>query len=349
MSKQDKPKQDKPKASKPKQAKPKQNKPKPAAKPTAKATLHPRNRHSGRYDIDRLIAANPELKAFVVPNPKGDRTVDFFNPDAVLALNKALLMEHYGISKWSMPKGYLCPPVPGRADYIHHMADVLAEFNGGKIPKGPLVRCLDIGVGASCIYPIIGRYEYGWTFVCSDIDDKALTSAKRIVASNEDLQGTVHCRLQTRPEDILHGVLRRGEKVDLVICNPPFHASAEEAQAGSLRKLRNLKGKKVDAPVLNFGGQSNELWTEGGERKFIKRLIEESKRFSDAVFCFSTLVSKESNLKPIEMALKKAKVKNHRVIHMGQGNKVSRMVTWTFKTADEKPHWVVEERHTPMF
>ena len=309
----------------------------------SKMSLHPRNPHRGRYDLDRLITACPELQNFVHVNAYRDRSVDFFDPQAVLALNKALILQHYGLEHWGIPTDYLCPPIPGRADYIHHMADVLAAGNEGLIPKGSRIRCLDIGVGASCVYPIIGRREYGWSFICSDIDTIALDSAKKIVATNPLLTDYVHCRLQTRPGDFIHGILRKGELVDLVICNPPFHASAEEARSSSIRKLSNLKGKKVGKPVLNFGGQSNELWTEGGEKRFILDLIEESKQFAKSCYCYSTLVSKENNVRYIVKALAKAKVKEYKVIPLGQGNKVSRIVTWTFLNSEEKTNWSMSQ------
>ena len=41
-------------------------------------------------------------------------------------LNRAILMHHYGVKSWDIPAGYLCPPIPGRADYIHSVADLLA-------------------------------------------------------------------------------------------------------------------------------------------------------------------------------------------------------------------------------
>jgi 23S rRNA (adenine1618-N6)-methyltransferase len=150
--------------------------------------------------------------------------------------------------------------------------------------------------------------------------------------------------LQTRSGDILHGVLRKDELVDLVLCNPPFHASAEEAMAGTIRKLSNLKGKKVSQPILNFGGQSNELWTQGGEKRFILSLIQESAQFAKSCLWYSTLVSKESTLKHIHKALAKAKVQEYKVIPMGQGNKVSRIVTWTFLSPEEKANWAVPQR-----
>src|SRR5690606_24715537 len=116
-------------------------------------------------------------------------SIDFFNPQAVKALNKALLFYYYDIVYWDIPENYLCPPIPGRADYIHYIADLLADNNKGIVPTGSEIKCLDIGVGANCIYPIIGVKEYGWSFIGADIDALAIKSAKKIIASNPSLQG----------------------------------------------------------------------------------------------------------------------------------------------------------------
>ena len=161
-----------------------------------KISLHPRNKHRERYDFPKLILACPELKTFII-NPKSNEdSIDFANPDAVKALNKALLAHFYQIKFWDIPQNYLCPAIPGRADYIHYVADLLAESNGGIIPKGLNIKCLDVGVGANCVYPIIGRAEYGWGFVGSDIDPLAIRSATNIVNFNPTLKGSVSCRLQ---------------------------------------------------------------------------------------------------------------------------------------------------------
>jgi len=304
-----------------------------------KSKLHPRNKNRERYDFYQLIRSSPELVQYVNPNIYGDESVDFANPDAVKALNKALLIHHYGLKYWDIPTGYLCPPVPGRADYIHHIADFLGKNNFGKIPKGTQIKCLDIGVGASCIYPIIGRHEYDWSFIGSDIDPVAIEFSNKIIESNPALQRKVECKLQTNPNDFFFGIIRKDELIDLSICNPPFHASAEEAQAGTLRKIHNLNtGNKVD-PVLNFGGQNHELWCEGGEEKFIRNMILQSKKFAANCFYFSTLVSKESNLKGIYKALQQTNALNVETIPMAQGNKNSRFVGWTFLNMEEQNKW----------
>ena len=307
--------------------------------PKEKTRLHVRNKHRERYNLKALIESVPELAQYVSLNIYNDESIDFFNPEAVKALNKALLKHHYQIEYWNSPPNYLCPPIPGRADYIHYIADLLCGSNYGKIPKGNLVTCLDIGVGANCVYPIIGYQEYGWNFIGSDIDPEAIASAKAIVESNPALVGHIDICLQTSSNHFFAGVIQEDEYIDVAICNPPFHASQAEAQSGTLRKLSNLSNKKVTTPTLNFGGQSTELWCNGGEARFVNDMIFESKQFATSCFWFSTLISKQSNLNRTYATLKQVGATDVKTIPMGQGNKSSRIVAWTFLTKEEQKVW----------
>jgi len=307
--------------------------------PKEKTRLHPRSRHRQRYDLKQLSESFPELKPFVKLNAYKDESIDFADLMSVKMLNRALLKHHYGIDNWDVPTGYLCPPIPGRADYIHHIADLLCESNYGKIPKGKNVVCLDIGVGANCIYPILGNIEYGWSFIGSDIDPIALKNATQIVELNPLLKEHIELRLQANRKDVLYGILSKEEYVDLVICNPPFHASAAEALAGTLRKLNNLNTQKQAKPTKNFGGVNSELWCDGGERRFVRNLVHESKKFSDHCYWFSTLISKQTNLKALYGALTSAKAEEVITLPMGQGNKTSRIVAWTFLTPNQQKNW----------
>ena len=308
------------------------------ALPKTKPKLHPRNKHRERYDFSILTESFPSLAPYVSKNKYGDLSIDFFDPIAVKNLNTALLKHYYKIDSWDIPDNYLCPPIPGRADYIHHIADLLGEFNNKKIPRGAKIKCLDIGVGANCIYPIIGNMEYGWSFIGSDIDPIAVESAKNIIELNETLKEKIEIRLQKNKDHILEGIIQKREYIDLIICNPPFHVSAKEAQAATLRKLNNLKNKP-EKPVLNFGGQTNELWYEGGERQFVKNMVAESQQFATSCFWYSSLISKEPNVKIIEGALKKVNVSEIRIIPMGQGNKKSRIIAWTFLNPKLQKIW----------
>lgn len=307
-----------------------------------KSELHPRNKHRQRYDFNLLKQTSPELSSFVRPNDYGDESIDFFNPKAVKALNSALLKQYYNIVSWDIPEGYLSPPIPGRADYIHYVADILSKSNEGKIPEGKQFKCLDVGVGANCIYPIIGLHEYGWSFVGSEIDAIAFESAQKITDGNPALKSSVELRFQDKPRDFFKGIIQKGEKFDLSICNPPFHSSPEEAQKAAQRKIKNLKQAKTATPLRNFGGQNTELWCEGGEGKFITDMIFQSRDFPTSCLWFTTLVSKESNLKSIYHVLKLLKATAIKPINMGQGNKKSRLVVWTFLNKSQRDKWVGE-------
>ena len=256
--------------------------------PIIKTKLHPKNRHNARYDFKVLINTLPELKSFVSLNKYGDESIDFFNPEPVLLLNKALLKHYYNINNWSIPQNYLCPPIPGRADYIHHIAQLLGESNYGNTPTGDTIKCLDIGVGANCIYPIIGIKEYGWSFLGSDIDQVAIENAIEIVNSNTYLKDKLELKIQENPKDLFYGIIKKDDRIDVSICNPPFHASEKAANEGTMRKLKNLKGKNIKQPTKNFGGKNTELWCEGGENKFVRNMVKESKKFANSCFCGNT-------------------------------------------------------------
>ena len=308
--------------------------------PIEKTVLHPRNKHRERYDFKQLIATCPELAKYVKLNAYNDESIDFANPKAVKWLNKALLKHYYSIEYWDIPTGYLCPPIPGRVDYIHHIADLLGSSNNGKIPTGPKIKCMDIGVGASCVFPIVGNKEYGWSFIGSETDPVAFESAGKILKNNPFLKRSIELRFQENSKDIFHGIMERNEPVDLTICNPPFHSSLEEAQEGTLRKLSSLSHKKITTPILNFGGQNTELWCEGGEESFVRSMIRQSKQFASNCFWFSTQISKQSHLNSVYEALENAGAIEVRTIPMGQGTKTSRIVAWTFLKPDQQNSWL---------
>jgi 23S rRNA (adenine1618-N6)-methyltransferase len=277
-----------------------------------------------------LIRSCPELAGYVRPGPAGSDTIDFADPEAVTTLNRALLALHYGVPHWHLPTGALCPPIPGRAEYIHHLADLLAEETRGAPPRGPGVAILDLGTSANCVYPIIGVSEYDWRFVGSDIDAASLAWARKIVAANPSLTGRIELRLQSTPAATFVGVVRPGERFAASMCNPPFHASRAEAMAGTLRKLKNLAGAKPPSAVLNFGGRSNELWCRGGEAGFIRRMILESAAHPDLCRWFTTLVSSRDSLPGIQRTLETVRASAVRVIDLAHGQKKSRIVAWRF-------------------
>lgn len=305
--------------------------------------LHPRNLHQGRYDLSVLSTKTPSLKHYLIKNVRGDETIDFTNPEAVLTLNQALLAYYYNVSLWQLPKGYLCPPIPGRADYIHYLADLLSGSHKGIIPKGKQVKVLDVGCGANCIYPIIGSQSYGWKFLGADIDLVSVNCAKNIVQSNASLNKHITVVHQSRSDKYFEGLVKEGEYYDLTMCNPPFYDSMAQAQANNLRKQQNLKvnhakrsGKKNSSKLSlglkrNFGGQASELWCQGGELAFVLSMVEESVLFQTQVGWFTSLISNNDNVKQIKKKLAQVKADDVKVFQMSQGNKTSRFIAWKFE------------------
>ncbi|GAA4649750.1 23S rRNA (adenine(1618)-N(6))-methyltransferase RlmF [Kistimonas scapharcae] len=273
-------------------------------------------------------------------------TYDFSNEQAVLCLNKALLAHYYQVTHWQIPAGYLCPPIPGRADYIHYLADLLATsyYRHDSIPPTcSAINVLDIGTGANCIYPIIGTQCYGWQFTASDIDPVSVKTARLIVSTNSCLKNRISVLQQSDSRRIFRGIIKAQDRFDATLCNPPFHASMAEANAGSTRKWKNLnqgKQRVTASPKLNFGGQKAELWCEGGELRFLKQMIRESAEFATQVCWFSSLVSKGDNIQPLKRQLKKQGARQIQVIKMAQGQKISRVLVWSFLTQDEQAQWV---------
>ncbi len=306
-----------------------------------KSNLHPRNLHRTRYDFEKLISNCPELKDFVSINKHAIETVDFSDPLAVKTLNKALLQTYYDIQNWDIPKNYLCPPIPGRADYIHYIADLLTESNNNQIPRGSSVLGLDIGTGANCIYPILGNSIYDWSFVATDIDKKAIENCSKIIEGNPKLIDAISLQQQTEQRFIFKNIIIPEDRFTFTMCNPPFHASAEEANKSASRKVSNLnpKDKRNTNPVLNFGGRNAELWCDGGEIGFITQMIYESAKYASQCLWFTTLVSKKENLPSIYKTLKKVNAVSVKTIDMAQGQKNSRIIAWSFLSEAEQKSW----------
>lgn len=304
-----------------------------------KSGLHPRNRHRNGYDFKALVVAHPPLGDFVQLHAGGRPTIDYADANAVKALNKALLLDAYKLDYWDIPDGYLCPPVPGRTDYIHHLADLLAGSNQGRIPVGPQLRLLDIGTGANTIYPIVGVHEYGWSFAGADTDRGALASAKAIMANNITLKDRLELRFQAHRESIFENVIHKEDLFDATMCNPPFFASQEESDKAGRRKFRNLGRREPERDMRNFSGSAHELHTPGGELAFIKRMVDESRNFKNQVLWFTSLVSRKENLPAIYNAFDKFEAVQVKTIPMSQGLKSSRFVAWTFLNAAQHIAW----------
>ncbi len=229
--------------------------------------MHPDNPYQHPYNFTKYIEAYEPLKNHVVLNPSGQKTIHFSDSNAVYALNKAMLLADYSLEDYVLPKGYLIPPVPGRLDYLLYLREfLLKRFNLSA--KKPL-KGLDMGSGANAIYCILGAQHFGWSMVGAESDAKAVEIAKKNIQRSKALNDRIEIRLQENKQFLFKHMIQPNDSFDFSVCNPPFHSSKEEALKGSIKKHRNL-GSGLNSPseLLNFEGQANELWCNGGEALF---------------------------------------------------------------------------------
>ncbi len=301
-------------------------------------SVHPNSKHQGDYDFELLIESHPELEDYVHLTKSGKLSISFHDPRAVRALNKALILRYYKLDFWDIPDGYLCPGVPGRAEHIHHIADLIKASNGGRSIKPSAISGLDIGTGASCIYPILAVGAYNWTMVGSDIDATAIKSCKDIISKNESLKSKVEVRVQKDHKSIFGNVITDADYFDFTICNPPFYSSQEEALSASNRKKANLN-KDAEKSKNNFGGTASELWCDGGEYVFVRRMIHESKKYNTSCYWYTSLISNIQHLSPLRSELTKLGCTDSKVIEITLGNKKSRILCWSFLSEKQMKAW----------
>ena len=293
--------------------------------------LHPNNKHSQGYDFEKLHIAFPSLKEFMFINKFNTQTINFANPKAVKSLNTALLKSLYGINYWEFPDENLCPPIPGRVDYIHHLNDLL---KASSITSN--ISILDIGTGATCIYPLLGNAEYNWSFIGTDIDTESLKNAQKIIDAN-NLANKITLIFQDDKNQILTKQTFDTKPFSASMCNPPFYGSQYEAIESNARKL---KGLGIETTARNFSGNQNELWYKGGEKAFLHNYLYQSSLFKTNCFWYSSLVSKKENVASMMASLTKLGATEIKNIPMQQGNKVTRIIAWSFLSKDEQKQWI---------
>ena len=301
--------------------------------------LHTRSRHNSNYDFEAYCKVNAALEKLTIEKKDGQVSIDFSDPLSVRELNKAILLHHYGLKFWDIPENTLCPAIPGRAEYIHYIADLLSESTAQKkIPQGNKIKLLDVGTGASAVYPLIGHQQYGWSFMATEANPDSFKNALTIMSENGIEEDKISIVLQRDKESIFNNVISEDDMIDAVVCNPPFHRSKDEAAEHTKRKWKNLghtKGKRF----LNFGGQSSELWYPGGERVFIRKMIAESQDYKQKVLWFSSLVSKKDNVNYLAKQMEKHGVEEMIEIEMMLGNKKTRFVAWTYFAPKHRKAW----------
>uniref|UniRef100_A0A8C4E920 U6 small nuclear RNA (adenine-(43)-N(6))-methyltransferase n=1 Tax=Dicentrarchus labrax TaxID=13489 RepID=A0A8C4E920_DICLA len=280
-------------------------------------SMHPRNRYKDKPpDFGYLAAKYPDFEQHVHTSLTGRPVVNFKEPEAVRALTCTLLKEDFGLTI-EIPLERLIPTVPLRLNYIHWVEDLI---DGQKQPR----RGIDIGTGASCIYPLLGATMNGWYFLATEVDDICFDYATKNVEQNNlsDLIKVVKVPQKT----LLMDALKEETEIvyDFCMCNPPFFANQLEAKGVNSRNSRRPPPSSV-----NTGGVT-EIMAEGGELEFVKRIIHDSLQLKKRLRWYSCMLGKKCSLAPLKEELRKQGVPKVTHTEFCQGRTMRWALAWSF-------------------
>ncbi|XP_029026010.1 RNA N6-adenosine-methyltransferase mettl16 [Betta splendens] len=280
-------------------------------------SMHPRNRYKDKPpDFAYLASKYPDFQQHVHTSLAGRPVVNFKEPEAVRALTCTLLKEDFGLSI-EIPLERLIPTVPLRLNYIHWVEDLI---DGQNQPR----RGIDIGTGASCIYPLLGATMNGWYFLATEVDDICFDYATKNVEQNNlsDLIKVVKVPQKT----LLMDALKEETEIiyDFCMCNPPFFANQLEAKGVNSRNSRRPPPSSV-----NTGGVT-EIMAEGGELEFVKRIIHDSLQLKKRLRWYSCMLGKKCSLAPLKEELRKQGVPKVAHTEFCQGRTMRWALAWSF-------------------
>ncbi|KAI1653511.1 hypothetical protein F4813DRAFT_374062 [Daldinia decipiens] len=277
--------------------------------------------YTKELDFRLLGQHDPEFEAVL----EHGSHLDFNNPKSVMQLTKTLLKRDFGLIV-DLPTDRLCPPVPNRHNYILWLKELLDSSSTPCLDSSEPARHvtgLDIGTGASLIYPLLGCVQRpSWSFVATDVDAKSLSYARKNLELN-NLQARIRV-VGRATTDCLIPLDELGlETIDFTMVNPPFYTSEAE--------LTGLAKQKSKPPNTACTGAPVEMVCAGGEIGFIKRMIDESLLLREKVQWYTCMLGKQSSLEVLVSALKGNGVTNYAITAFVQGNKTRRWaIGWSF-------------------
>ncbi|KAI8970275.1 hypothetical protein BDF20DRAFT_916102 [Mycotypha africana] len=297
--------------------------------------MHSRNIYIVEPDFKKLAEEFEAFKPFVKTTSQGRSFIDFKDPKAVKQLCVCLMRKDFNIDI-DFPLDTLCPAVPNRLNYILWLEDLLNDtLTLGE--KKNEIRGIDIGVGASCIYPLLGcAQNQNWTFLGTEIDARSVEYALKNIKSN-NLQDRISIKYNEDPNKIF---LIEDNQIHYAfsMCNPPFYSSQEEVDEG----LTNKQSK----PYAVCTGSENEMITQGGELSFIKTMIDESLHLKKRIRWYTSMIGLKSTIRPLIRYLTAKGISNHFVTSFTQGKTTRWGIAWSFYTDRPITAYMVEEYST---
>ncbi|CAG5136646.1 unnamed protein product [Candidula unifasciata] len=294
--------------------------------------MHPRNRYkNSKPSFLHLALKYPDFRAHTTQDASGKVILDFKNADALRALTTCLLKEDFGLSV-ELPADRLVPTLPLRLNYIHWLEDIVGTNEN--------IWGIDVGTGASCVYPLLAAKMNKWHFLATEADPENVFYANKNVAAN-GFQEFIYVK-KVSAEDILIAPLQTftvRTQFDFCMCNPPFFADHMEAQA-----ITNTRSAdRPEASTLSTASPQ-ECIAQGGEVGFVRQMIDESTVLRDKIRVFTSMVGKKSSLAPLKAELLHQKVAKYSTTEFCQGKTMRWGIAWTYDSSVTFPRSEFESR-----
>lgn len=230
-----------------------------------------------------------------------------------------MLKRDFGLNV-KLPKGHLCPAIPNRLDYIHLIEDLLLDQGIDFFTER--ILGLDIGAGASAVYPLLAcSMHENWKFTATEVDSEAYQWASENIVQN-GLDDRIKVILN-KPDDRL--LLNcQGVSMHFCLCNPPFYSGREEIQ-----EKRQLKQSQPQT-IFEYT-DSESIFSEGGEVAFIARIIRESCENSMNFYWYTALVGIKADLLRLRSILREClSVTQVKVMSSQVGRTKRWILAWSF-------------------
>ncbi|KZV77535.1 S-adenosyl-L-methionine dependent methyltransferase [Peniophora sp. CONT] len=293
--------------------------------------MHPRNPYSVPPDFSALAQAYPQLQRHLLQTTSGV-TIDFHDELAQRTLTKALLYRDFNLDL-SIPGDRLCAKSVWTQrlmqctkaydvislNYVLWIQDILQATSS---PEEGTKYGIDIGTGASAIYPLLFcRVVPDCMFVATELDGRSLLSAQENVARNQ-LSERVRVLPATVNGPILFPVASHQARFSFTMCNPPFYTSAEDI-------LRSAEGKELPPGAVCTGSEV-EMITEGGEAAFVCKMVQESLVYRERCQWYTSMLGKLSSITEVVELLREHKIDNYGITEFVQGQTRRWAIAWSF-------------------
>ncbi|KAK6191421.1 hypothetical protein SNE40_003115 [Patella caerulea] len=293
--------------------------------------MHPRNHYrNNKPDFSQLALKYPEFADHSTQDLNGKVCLDFKKANSVRILTQTLLKEDFDLNV-ELPDDRLTPTLSSRLNYIHWIEDIFGD-------SYKELRGIDIGTGASCIYPILGCKINNWSFLATDVNEKNLEYANKNVKGN-NMQTKIQVVKVEEGTCIPQFVLSSDQSYDFVMCNPPFFADHMEAQAITTTR----KVDRPDPPSMSTAEDCESI-VPGGEAQFIKQMIQDSFQLKEKIRVFTSMVGKKINVSVIKEELKRRQISNFSTTEFCQGKTMRWGIAWTFDTTIKFPKSYFEKK-----